>query len=403
MEHLVEFLQDKPLNERIDTWELEVAKAVEATAGDAGIAPCQVKPISRRTLMRTKKLLDVREGEAEVSTAAQDAALADPRNALSFATTNACCVPMSTPELIINVDATQFTCGDMKARRTKAAFIGPRPSNVKVAARPEMRDQEIDVHEVLGIGAGTSPKETAFIVFSKTRVPQLEFYKWYIRFILVPWVQELREIYGLSTDVPAFFQLDGEAAQIAPFLKDTQIRQLINEHNILVGKPPASTTAINQALDAGPLFMTSKDHLKSTTDGQFAGHWLMARLRAVWDVHRLRIGERPGISDAHRKSAIHGILRIHQCVQRAFHSKAIMQSFKATDEQMHYVKILPALCRLFKKQDVLYESNFDQYEIRTTHVRGQERCVSHRRSVLMSGKGFWAAEVEKERVCPDPE
>jgi hypothetical protein len=115
-QHLVQFLQGKPLNERMDTWELEVAKAVSLTAGDAGIAPCQVIPISRRTLMRTKKLLDVREGEAEVSTAARDEALADPRNALSFATVNACCVPISTPELIINVDATQFTCGDIKAR-----------------------------------------------------------------------------------------------------------------------------------------------------------------------------------------------------------------------------------------------------------------------------------------------
>jgi hypothetical protein len=150
--------------------------------------------------------------------------------------------------------------------------------------------------------------------------------------VLVPWVQELRENYSLSTDVPAFFQLDGEAAQIAPFLKDKQIRQLIDEHNILVGKPPASTTAINQACDAGPLFMTSKDFLKLTTDLLVADHWLIrnGRLRAVWDVHKSRMGERPGISDAHRKSAIHGILRILQSVQRAFHSKDIMQSFSAT-------------------------------------------------------------------------
>jgi hypothetical protein len=219
------------LNERMDDWELEVTKAVIATAA---IAPCQVIPISKRSLERTKKLFEVREGDAEVSTAARDKALADPRNALSFATMNACCVPLSTPELIINVDATQFTCGDTKARGTKAAFVGKHPRNVKVKAiksdcltsyfikyyatnnaaggqaRPiyiladhEMRDQEIDVHEVLGIGAGTSPKETAFIVFSKTRVPQLEFYKWYIRMILVPWVQELREIYSLSGLLPA--------------------------------------------------------------------------------------------------------------------------------------------------------------------------------------------------------
>jgi transposase len=353
--HLVEFLQDKPQNERMDTWEAEVAKAVSADAVDAGIASCQVKPISKRTMGRIKKQLKVGEGEAELDTNARALALADVRNALSFAVMNACCVPISTPELIINVDATQFTCGDVKARGSKAAYIGKRPRNLKVApiagesgltsffiklyatinaaggqarpiyiyADPEMKDGEIDVHEVIGIGAGTSPRETAFIVFSKTRVPQLAFYKWYFRMVLVPWVQELREIYGLTAEVPAFFHLDGEAAQIAPFLQETQIRQLMKEHNILVGKPPAGTTAATQALDAGPLFMTSKDHLSHTTDLQFADHWLIrnGRLRAVWDAHKAYMGERSPISDAHRKSGIHGILRIQQSTQRAFHSK----------------------------------------------------------------------------------
>ncbi|KAJ1426029.1 hypothetical protein B484DRAFT_397718 [Ochromonadaceae sp. CCMP2298] len=99
-----------------------------------------------------------------------------------------------------------------------------------------MKDGEIAVHEVMGIGAGTHPGETGFLVFCKSRVPKLDFYKWYIRIIL----------------------LDGEAAQIAPFLQDTQIRQLCDEQNILVGKPSGSTTATTQALDAGPLFNTSK-------------------------------------------------------------------------------------------------------------------------------------------------
>ncbi|KAJ1386295.1 hypothetical protein B484DRAFT_410258 [Ochromonadaceae sp. CCMP2298] len=150
-------------------------------------------------------------------------AVADVRNALSFTVINACCVPISTPELIINVDATQLTCGDVRGSGIEAAYVGDRSRNFKVEpmrgendlteffveyyatinasggrARPiyiikdaAMKDGEIAVHEVTGIGAGTHPGETGFLVFCKSRIPKLEFHKWYIRIILV---QELRTL-----------------------------------------------------------------------------------------------------------------------------------------------------------------------------------------------------------------
>jgi hypothetical protein len=160
---------------------------------------------------------------------------------------------------------------------------------------------------------------------------------------------------------------------------------LCDEHNILVGKPSGSTTATTQALDAGPLFLTSKGHLSITTDVDVADHWLIrnGRLRAVWDLHKVRHGG-SGVTDAHRKSGIHGVLRIHQSTQRAFHSKAITDSFKVTGlypfdmnvifsnctgditptEQMHFLEILPRLKSLF-------EWDFDKFHVRAgTAERG---------------------------------
>jgi hypothetical protein len=100
-------------------------------------------------------------------------------------------------------------------------------------------------------------------------VPKIDFYKWYLRIVLVPWVQELRDIYDISADEPAYFHMDGESAQIGPLCEDMQIRQLMEEHNIMVGKPPASTTETTQALDAGPTFESSKYLLKDTSDVEF--------------------------------------------------------------------------------------------------------------------------------------
>ncbi|KAJ1394977.1 hypothetical protein B484DRAFT_439069, partial [Ochromonadaceae sp. CCMP2298] len=157
-----------------------------------------------------ESLLDVHMGNAEVTTTARALAIEDVRNALSFCVMNCCCVPLTTPQLIINVDATQFTVGDRKAEPTKVVYTGKRPKQLKaeptkgqsgltayfikyyatinaagdqarsvyIIADDNMLPGEIDVREVTGLGAGASSKEISYLIFCKTRVPTIEFYKW---------------------------------------------------------------------------------------------------------------------------------------------------------------------------------------------------------------------------------
>ncbi|KAJ1410748.1 hypothetical protein B484DRAFT_402841 [Ochromonadaceae sp. CCMP2298] len=309
-----------------------------------------------------------------------------------------------------------FTCGDKGTQPTKVVYTSHRPKQLKtepttvssgvcyfikyyatinaagdqarsiyILADDNMLPGEIDVKEVTGIGSGASSKDISYFVFCKTRCPTIEFYKWYVRIVFIPWVQELREHYEISAEVPAYFQLDEDAAQIAPFLFDTQIRELCNEHNVLVGKPSGSSTEITQALDAGPCFETSKYYLKPTSDADVTSHWRLPRLKQVWAEHTKWMKDRgrsTAISDKQRKSGTHGVLRIHECQQRAFHSKAIRESFKKTglyplddnvifksctgnitpEEQMRFLEILKPLCRLFMKQGEIFEEDFDRYD-----------------------------------------
>ena len=61
-----------------------------------------------------------------------------------------------------------------------------------------------------------------------------------------------------------WFQLDGEPIQINVYEQDDVIEAL-NQHNITVGKLPASTTEITQAADQKP-FKTCKTNLKGIND-----------------------------------------------------------------------------------------------------------------------------------------
>ena len=61
----------------------------------------------------------------------------------------------------------------------------------------------------------------------------------------------------LSDSIPAYFCLDGDSDQINPMREDDTI-ELYREHNIVIGKPPASTTSISQPLDVGKAFISAK-------------------------------------------------------------------------------------------------------------------------------------------------
>ncbi|KAJ1419561.1 hypothetical protein B484DRAFT_466098 [Ochromonadaceae sp. CCMP2298] len=327
---------------------------------------CKVKPISRRTVGRYKKQIDFHTGNAKTTTTARAEAVHDPRNALSFAAMNACCVPMSTPELIINVDATQFSVGDKAWAPPKAVWCEKRPDNLKVVPKRSgmtnyfikyyanitaagaqadpiyiVADEGIAVkdfraEQVISIGARSSPREKGWVVFAKTRVPKIDFYKWYLKIFFVPWVQELRQIYGVGVDVPAYFQLDGEAAQIGPFLEDTYIRQLMTEHKIM------STTR--------------NFHSK-------------------------------GITDSFR---VTGLYPFDQSIILGNCTADITQ-----EEQLHYCSVLGRLKQHFMEHAEIKEWFFDRLGIRAGQDRSFDKAVSHRRSILLSSNAFWAGEQEK--------
>jgi hypothetical protein len=70
-----------------------------------------------------------------------------------------------------------------------------------------------------------------------------------------------------------WLQLDGEAMQIECF-KAPEITQFLNDHHIVVGKPPGSSTEITQPCDAGNCFRGRKKGLTSVTNADINDHVL---------------------------------------------------------------------------------------------------------------------------------
>jgi hypothetical protein len=120
-----------------------------------------------------------------------------------------------------------------------------------------MVEGTIDYHEVPGLGIGTDILSTGWVVFSKTRSVNQEFYRWWFSTVFIKFVTDIRILNQIPLTTPAYFTLDGEDVQIKP-LRTTEVANMCLEHNIVIGKLPASTTSIYQPCDVGTCFMASK-------------------------------------------------------------------------------------------------------------------------------------------------
>ena len=211
-----------------------------ARAGTRGIHEINVHEPSRRTINRIHEKLDVHINNAESSTTARDEACAEKINQVLFAgMQQAVSIDTIFPHLIGNVDATQYTfklgskgakvIWNKKPKQFKSfakkqtvegcyfvkyylcifagGTVGPA---VYIIADPNMKEGEIKVQSVPGLGIGTDVTNSGHIVFVKERgsLPKA-FYEWWVKECLVPTIEKIRQHHALSDEKVAWFQLAG--------------------------------------------------------------------------------------------------------------------------------------------------------------------------------------------------
>lgn len=377
-------------------------------------AECSVRPISRRSVGRLKTKLKLKKAKAEQTTDARALATADKLNSVSIAAAHYLMVPLTSPHLMINADGTSYATGGgltsgidvyfledsqkgatlkvpaQKDKTLTSYFIkyymcmtatGVTAAPIYICADENMKEGTIDVHEIPGLGIGQDITATGWVVFSKTRSVNEEFYRWWFTTIFTKFVIDLRCTYDLSDEVPAYFNLDGEDVQIKPF-KSPAIQALCKEMNIIIGKPPASTTSISQPCDAGKVFMASKTknkHIKRVKDIPQAA--MNTKLRQVLLDHDAITGKK--FKSHHIKSLILGLQIVQYILQTTLRKDTIMDSFEITGQYMKATgkcsvekilgqckqaftteevtkvwSLLPTLCDVLKLRGELQEKDF---------------------------------------------
>jgi hypothetical protein len=220
---------DGCFRERTVDFEARVSTMVLENRKKRGINSGTVHKPSKRFFKRLDEVLLIKEANGEATTDARALATSSVRNAVAFAAMNELVVPLCTPVLILNVDATQFTVGaddngkilvkyfervpgkPLKVLPRKGdgglfytikyyclvSAMGYASFPVFVIANKSMDEHAIDVHRVEGLGIGTSVNEHGYVIFCKSRLGNRAFFDWFILILLIPWVKDLRRQWGL--------------------------------------------------------------------------------------------------------------------------------------------------------------------------------------------------------------
>jgi hypothetical protein len=424
----------------------------ELTAKKRKISTTSHDPPHRTTLWRMETKLAIKTGHGEATTTARMDACADVQNAVTFAAMNACMVPLSKPHLTANLDATQFTVENAKGKiELKYCLVeeednvpetlkvvpqkgdglvsyfikyyllmfanGTVASPVFVVADTSMSKRECDVHEVLDMGIGTDVGSKGYIVFCKTRCANNTFYKWLNDSILIPMITAQKTLHGDRDDAITWFQLDGEPVQINVY-EDPEVLAALEAHNVVIGKPPASTTSITQPCDIKNCFKGPKTALKNINDLAVKNHFMVKRLLDLATLHEKRCKTK--MKAGHKKMFAHGLLRIRMALQQSMRPKMVEESFAAagiypycpmqimrnckadiTDEQLTTILgAIPRLSSILKRQGELFQKDLAHAGIVNNMDSNKDHLVVYRRrSVLITNTNLIQRECRKRELA----
>jgi hypothetical protein len=428
----------------------------KSTAVVRGKSDEEVICASDTSIWRIERRLGIKTGFAEVITDARLLATMDIRNCVSFAAMNGYMVPKVNSRLILNCDATQFHVGyNTTEKKVEVKYIGERCSSkplkttttegdkgsgvgffikyfllisafgnqshpVFVIADSCMDPEAIDIHEVEGLGVGTDITATGYVVFCRTRCGNTAFFEWYTRTILVGVVVATKERYHkqLNPESLAWYQLDGEPIQIKVF-EDKDVLAMLNAHSIVVGKPPASTTAITQPCDSGNCFRGPKTTNKRLNDADVSHNAeMLDTLSVMVNKHVSNVSphcDDPTMSAAHRHMAVYGLLRIQLALMTSMHRCTITKSFEKTgifpynvanmfkeckttispEEAAHIHMQLPDLIETIAERGELTDEDFERCNIRALGASKDQLVVYRRRSVILTNRALIAREDDK--------
>ena len=212
------------------------------------------------------------------------------------------------------------------------------PELVFLIADPSMAEGDFKYYEVKHLSAAATAGAKGYVCFTKTRGGNAQFFKWLNEGVVIPFIQMLKAQYG-SDDSFVFLNMDGEAAQVNPYL-DPEIRKAFDDLKVIIGKLAASCTALTQMCDAWKIFSSLKHWLGLTTRADAESNLgLKAALKEMLKQHEAATGHEFKADDKAR--IVLGLLKLKMVIELKFTVSLVKNSwakvgFSEREGRLHF-------------------------------------------------------------------
>jgi hypothetical protein len=260
-------------------------RAVFTDQNNGGNGIMRKGEISKSSVAKYSKMLNINKEKGQKTTNARRDAMFDVRNFISMAVMNASLSAELSHHCIGNIDATQFLVNftdqqklisiDKFSPTTKTqestmdifikqfflvnavGFSGPP---LFVISHNLLNEDEMVVLPIDGLSFSYDGKSTGYIVFCNSRGGNKLFFNWLFTTYIVESVNIFKSRQVNNDNF--YLVLDGEATQIQS-LDDVDVRNILNNNKIDIGKGPASCSGCcGNALDCGNFFKSIKTSLR---------------------------------------------------------------------------------------------------------------------------------------------
>jgi len=413
-----------------------------------GLAPVQQIKVSNTFMKKMQKSIKLKLGPGQGKTKARYDAEKDPRNAYSEYVSLRCLKEGKDPNLICNIDATQYGI-DKHGSIKKLVWIDGNngPANyetdgelllfakvymcgaesgicscmVVVFAIDDMEADEFISVKIPGMSHVPAAGQYGYVCFTKTRGCNKKFYDWYYTNVVIPFINQQRVDNCLGTrdeygqwdpelTSRALVTMDGEAIQINSIFSE-EVRVLLELNLLDVGKHSASSSASTNAWDACPFFKANKKVMKSA--GLISLVVAQGKHAIVRVIDKSLKDNIEDFCDKPKRDKIaDALLRIIVSSQKTLNLSSIVKGFELTGQNplnfavkmnasykgprlsgnewshMQSDLVLNYLTEVFKRQGHIKECDFDAMNIKRVHddraADKDERVLHQQRFVLLT-------------------
>jgi len=196
---------------------------------------------------------------------------------------------------------------------------------VLIVACASMKEDECACYRVSGLSGHNGSGGFGWLVCMKTRTPNAKFFDWFIRTVVIPFVEEQRANFELNLNEEqkhpkhALLMLDGEQIQLNLF-DDERLRKALLDAGIHCIKGPASTTAKTQGLDCGFIFCNLKRAV-----AYFVPDW--ENSTALDNILRRCLRDR-GLVGGELSKLVHALRKITCALRKVMNAEVMSGGFK---------------------------------------------------------------------------